>query len=64
MLDGSWLMAQGQGRLMALARGRPGPGDPEASGAGPGPEARLWVPSAGAASGHHEPPLASLGHEP
>ena len=62
MLDGSWLMAQGswlmakggQGMLMAH-----GPGPEEARGAGPGPEARLWVPRAGAASGHE--PWASPG---
>ena len=69
MLAGSWLMAQGslpmakggQGRLMA--RSWPDPGDPRAGGAGPGPGACPLVPGAGPAPGH-EPPLASLGHEP
>ena len=58
MVHGSWLKAHGswpreaRGGSWLMARCRPGPGDPEARGAGPGPEARLWVPRAGAASGH------------
>ena len=73
MVHGSWLKAHGswpreaRGGSWLMARGRPGPGDPEARGAGPGPEARLWVPRAGPGrplAMSHEPPLASLGHEP
>jgi hypothetical protein len=71
MVHGSWLKAHGswpreaRGGSWLMARFRPGPGDPETrfrSGSGP---ARLWVPRAGRhlAMGH-EPPLASLGHEP
>ena len=58
MVHGSWLKAHGswpreaRGGLWLMARCRPGPGDPEARRAGPRPEARLWVPMAGAASGH------------
>ena len=56
MVHGSWLKAHGswpreaRGGSWLMARCLPGPGEPEARGAGPG--ARLWVPRAGAASGH------------
>ena len=65
MAHGSRLMAKGGSWLMA--RGRPDPGNPRAGGAGPGPEARLWVPRARPGRSlamSHEPPPASLGHEP
>jgi len=74
MLDGSWLMAQGswlmakggQGRLMAHGQGpartlgtqkHAGPG--RTWGALLGPQGPGW-----SLAMSHEPPLASLGHEP
>ena len=70
MAHGSRLMAHGQARPGEAHGSWPDAalalGTQEARGAGPEPEARLWVPRAGQASGQesHEPPLASLGHEP
>ena len=73
MVHGKWLKAHGswpreaRGGSWLMARGRPGPGNPEArfrSRSGP---ARVWVPRAGPGrplAMSHEPPLASLGHEP
>ena len=66
MVHGSWLKAHGQGKPGedgSWPKGRPDPGEPGAGEAGPGPGACPWVPGAGPAPGH-EPPLASLGHEP
>ena len=76
MLDGSWLMAQGSW-LMAHGQGRPGEAHGSWPETGPalGTQRRASGPGlAPRASGSpgpgrplamsHEPPLASLGHEP
>ena len=78
MAQGTWLMAKGgQGRLMAHGQGRPGEAHSSWPGAGPAPGTQGQAPGPGPAppavgslgSGtplamSHEPPLASIGHEP
>ena len=76
MLDGSWLMAQGSW-LMAHGQGRPGEAhgswpdaapalgtQRRASGPGPAPRASGSPGPGRHLAMSHEPPLASLGHEP
>ena len=48
-----------------MARGRPSPGDPEVRGADPDRKRASGSPVPGRhLATSHEPPLASLGHEP
>ena len=59
MLDGSWLMAQGSWPWEARGGSWPGAGPAlgtQRRASGPGPGRPLAM--------SHEPPLASLGHEP
>ena len=71
MVHGSWLKAHGswpreaRGGSWLMARGRPSLGDPKASGPGPDLGRAFGSPGPGRPLAmSHEPPLASLGHEP
>ena len=73
MLDGSWLMAQGswlmakggQGRLMAWLGAGPALGTKRRAGPDPDRKRASGSPGPGRPLAmSHEPPLASLGHEP